>query len=118
VLLHQARHKRLGAKCVDLDRGTPFRERFNECVLSQLAVFVELVGRSETLDSSRHPVGVTETCARQPHTAAEVFANNLAVSANPKRRSSSHRVIDRGVRQHTAPAGENWLSSDHDNQAV
>ena len=63
MLLNQAGYKRLGTKRVDFHRRAPFRERFDECVLGQFAVSVELVWRPKTLDSTRHAIGITEACA-------------------------------------------------------
>ena len=89
--VHQ-RHNR----CVETDRvrrtarRSTFGNSFDERIFGELAVLVVLVGRAEPLDSSRHPVAVAVAATCQPHSAAEILADDFAVRSDPQRRSTGH----------------------------
>jgi len=90
MLIHQR-----DQQCVQADlvsrRCAALRQCFDECVLGQFAVFVEVVGGSESLHFADNAVAVAEAARRFPYAAAEVLTADLAVLADAQRRSTGHR---------------------------
>jgi hypothetical protein len=70
----------LGIKC---DRtvtgGSTLAEHLNQRVFSELAVLIEIVSGTASLDDAGHSVVVAVAAPRDPHPAAQVSAGDLAV---------------------------------------
>ncbi len=78
MLIHQGQQQGVQADLVS--RGcAAFGQRFDECVLGQLAALVEFVGRPEPLHLADDAVAVAEAAERHPYAAAEVSAVDVAV---------------------------------------